>query len=177
MYILLYSNLFLEDIFLFIRRFSVFIKAQRLSCLYLPLVGVYYQEALHLFFCLSMLILNYSLVYSGIHSFMITRNSSFYSYSTSWIWLSFLFAVWITLQPMIFPKRPCFDLIPSAGQLWNVQVLVLQILVRVLVNFTASLFPHLFLKYSWNWGEGGNNNMTCCVILNILKKRHSGKAA
>ena len=108
---------FLEDIFLFIRRFSVFIKAQLLSCLYLPLVGVYYQEALHLFFCLSMLILNYSLVYSGIHSFMITRNSSFYSYSTSWIWLSFLFAVWITLQPMIFPKRPCFDLIPSAGQL------------------------------------------------------------
>jgi len=94
---------FLEDIFLFIRRFSVFIKAQRLSCLYLPLVGVYYQEALHLFFCLSMLILNYSLVYSGIHSFMITRNSSFYSYSTSWIWLSFLFAVWIAHD---FPKRP-----------------------------------------------------------------------
>jgi len=99
---------FLEDIFLFIRRFSVFIKAQRLSCLYLPLVGVYYQEALHLFFCLSMLILNYSLVYSGIHSFMITRNSSFYSYSTSWIWLSFLFAVWIAHD---FPKRSMLSIL------------------------------------------------------------------
>ena len=63
----------------------------------------YCQEAVHLLFWLGMLILNYSLVYSGIHSFMITRNSSFYSYSTSWIWLSFLFAVWIAHD---FPKRP-----------------------------------------------------------------------
>lgn len=119
-----------------------------------------------------------SLVYSGIHSFMMTRISCFYFYrcSTSWIWLYFLFPLWI--NPAIeFPKRPPASILssqmdscemyrarwPSKTGRYSTTVAA-KFGTRACDNFTPRVF---FPEFS---GEKADDR-----ILKIQKKRHVGK--